>query len=277
LKKFILFLGLMTSSSISHAWTVTADFEYGSIGEIATGSDGLTNNAAQATYTNEHVFLGGQALKAQVNSGGTAFGGMIQYPSSLGEGDEVWYRARWFFPSSWIFTTTSGQKLMRIGSKLNGGDWWDIYIDKDTQQIEPHTDLGASKVAFNDYKYGDSPMITGPRGQHGRAVKIDSWNTYEIYIKFSSIPSNSIIRIWQEGSLVFEAAGIVATLGSSNNVSDRVLIGNYYNGNAPKTMSAYIDNIEITSDRPSNSDANGNPMISERTLTPRPPVQLSVQ
>ena len=270
------FLVLMAIGSLSHAWTVTADFEDGTIGELATGSDGLSNNAAQATYTNEHVFSGSQALKAQVNSGGTAFGGMIQYPSGLGEGDEVWYSARWYFPSSWEFTTTSGQKLMRIGTTAGGGNWWDIYIDKDTHQIEPHTDLGASKIAFNDYKYGESSLITGPRGQHGKVIKIDSWNTYEIYVKFSSDPSKSIIRFWQEGNLVFEAAGVVATLGSSNSISDRVLIGNYYNGNAPKTQSAYIDNIVVTSDPPPNTDAHGNPMISERPFTPKPPKSLFV-
>ena len=60
MKNLLLLLGLIVSSPMSHAWTVTADFEDGSIGQIATGSDGLTSNAAQATYTNEYVYSGSQ-------------------------------------------------------------------------------------------------------------------------------------------------------------------------------------------------------------------------
>lgn len=274
--KQLLLLGLMAFCTNSYAWTVTADFEGGTVGQTATGSDGLTTNAGQATYTSDYVFSGNMALRAEVQSGGTAFGGALQYPSNLGEGDEVWYRARWYFPSSWQFATASGMKLMRVGTLAGGGNWWDIYIDRDTHQIEPHTDLGTSKVAFNNYKYNDSPLLNGSHGQHGEPVKVERWNTYEIYVKFSSNPSQGIIRIWQEGNLAFEANGVVATLGSSSNVSSMVLVGNYYNGSAPKTQSAYVDNIEVTSDTPANRDAFGNPMISERPLGPKPPNPISI-
>lgn len=280
MKKFLLLLCILASTSQAYAWNMQKNFEDGIVGEIATGSDGLTMNAAQATYDKTHVYSGNMALNAQVWAGATAYGGAINYPSSIGEGDEVWYRARWYFPTSWQFTNTSGMKIMRIAGSAGGGDWWDIYIDKDTHQIEPHTDLGTAKVAFNTYKYNQSPLLNGPHGQHGEPVKIDAWNTYEIYVKFSADPNKAIIRIWQEGKLVFNCAGVVPTLGSSSNKSDRVLVGNYYNGNAPKTQSAWVDDIVVTSDRPSNSDDYGNPMIGmtngPMAARPNPPESLNL-
>ena len=113
----------------------------------------------------------------------------------------------------------------------------------------------------------DLPLIS----DLGKVINIDSWNTCEIYVKFSSDPSKSIIRFWQEGNLVFEAADVVATLASSNSISDRVLIGNYYNGNAPKTQSAYIDNIVVTSDSPDVHPASPHTRSSSCYLHQRPP------
>lgn len=240
---------------------VNLDFEDGSDGEYAIGADALNQRAGQATYSSNYSYTGTSSLKAEVQEGRTPFGGRITLGRNLSEGDEIWYRARWFFPMGWQFTSGSGMKLMRIGlvSKENRSrGYWDIYIDNPTLRIEPHTDLGVAKKGFNAYKYNESSLIVGSHGQHGEVVKMDTWNTYEIYVKFSAQSENSIIRIWQEGLLVFECKGVVPTLSESTDKSNFVLIGNYFNGTGPKTQSAYVDDVTITSQRPEHKDSSGN-------------------
>lgn len=275
IKSFFLIALFSFISGNAYSWTRSAGFEDGTIGELAIGSDALSSNAAQATYDDTHVFSGDQSLKAQVWAGGTAFGGAIAYPSTLGEGDEVWYRARWYIPADWIFTTESDQKTMRI-SGAGGGAWWDIYLDSVTHRVVPHTDANA-KVPFNTFVYTDSPLRTASGGNHGEPARIDDWNTFEIYLKLSATAANSIIRIWQDGNLIFDCDGVVPTLNTASNVSDRVLIGNFYNGAGPQTQSLWVDNVVITSDTPSNTDSEGNPYIGAGETPPSGPTYLRLR
>lgn len=261
------------------AWTVRSDFEEGTVGEIATGGDGLTSNAGQATISDVRAQSGKQSLKAEVQEGKTAYGGRIDFPSKLTEGDEIWFRAYWYYPTNWIFDTDAvGLKTMRIKVQESGGGnvgYHSIYIADSNRTVRPHSEIRTAE--FNDVVYQKSS-----NGTYGQFVPQNEWHCFEIYVKLHSESGKGVYRIWQNGTLVFEDAS-VPTLGSQTDNSPFVLIGNYFNGTGPQTQSAYVDNIVVTNEVPVNRDIHGNPMIGmsemqgDKAAPPNPPGAISIE
>ncbi len=109
----------------------------------------------------------------------------------------------------------------------------------------------------------------------GNKVTTGSWQAYEQYIKFSSVSGQGVYRVWQDGKLVFEDLD-TATLRSSSSISDLIYLFTYWNNGAPKTQSAYVDDIIVTNERPDTLDANGNPYVGlgdfKSVVAPRPPL-----
>jgi hypothetical protein len=93
----------------------------------------------------------------------------------------------------------------------------------------------------------------------GAQTTTGTWHSYEQYVKFSNTPGKGIFRFWQDGNLIFEDK-VTPTLGVSAQ-ADFIYLFTYWNGDAPKSQSAYVDDIVITSATPNNHDAAGNPFI----------------
>lgn len=257
MRRLLLFICLSLNISQLYAWTRTADFEGGTVGDYAIGSNALTGRAGQATYANKFPHTGTRALQAHVKAGKNAYGGRIAYPSVLREGDEVWYRAYWYYPAGFDFTTNAvGLKTMRINTEDSSGNssgYLSIYRSQNNGRVRPHGEVVTQD--FNTWLYNNYPG-----GTTGQVIGTGVWHCFEMYVKFSSVPGKGVYRIWQNGKLVFEDT-VNKTLASSTSKSTFVLIGNYFNGGAPKDEDAYVDDIVITNQRPSQTDSHGNPMI----------------
>ena len=103
----------------------------------------------------------------------------------------------------------------------------------------------------------------------------DAWVSLEIYVY--SDPTNGVVRIWKNGVLADTYTGNTYD-GSGYNT---ILYMSYWNGGSPSGQSQYIDDVVITTDTPSNVDAQGNHMIgptnwgSGDTQAPTVPTNLS--
>jgi len=254
-----------------YAWTKIADFEDGVAGAKAKGTRAFDGAPKYTVYTNRFVRSGKLAGEMGIDGGSTGvgdWGGKINFPKNLGEGDEVWLRTFLYFPSGFNFSATGqGVKTMRVHVKRpDGGNegYIGTLIDGG---ITVASEVGNPNFAPNNPSRA-SLGITVPRG---------AWHAIEQYIKFSATPGKAIYRVWQNGKLIFEDTS-TRTLRSSSSSADFMYLFTYWNGGAPKSQKAYVDDMIVTNERPSNTDASGNPFIgtggTKFVAAPKPPVIL---
>jgi len=258
-------------SSQVYAWTKNAHFEDGTVGDKAKGATAFDGAPQYTVYSNKFVHSGKLAAEMGIDGGSTGFGdwgGKIDFPTELGEGDEVWLRAYLYFPTGFDFSATGqGLKTQRIHVKNPDGS--------NQGYIGTLIDNGitvASEVGNPEFKPNNPNS-----DQLGTPVPRGAWHAIEQYIKFSATPGKAVYRVWQNGKLIFEDTA-THTLRSSTSKSDFMYLFTYWNGGAPKTQKAYVDDLVVTSDRPSNTDAHGNHFIGigdvEIVAAPAPPFLL---
>lgn len=260
MKKIIIaFLIFVSFVSTAQAWTVSADFESGTPGTAAEGSSGLTeaneSGSTQNTYSNIRANTGSQSMKNHFVAGSTgspgsayATGGHIGHTSVTGEGSEIWGRFYLWIPSgsSWSWTCNPVVKVFRLAHIYASGGSHIGYI---------------SVFADSNGQILLSNELDG-QANHERGTGVyfdrDSWQSIEIYIKFST--TSGTIRIWKNGVLAREETNY-RTIAASTNYSNEALVWTYWNGNHPQEQDAWVDDIEITTDTPSARDVLDRAMI----------------
>jgi len=237
------------------AWTVQADFEDGSPGAKADGADGFTEAFSRTIYSAHVAHGGAQSAELGITAMAEGFGewgGSFFPPDVLREGDELWFRVYLYFPVGFDFSCTqcAGVKTLRIhtAATANGNNegYLDVLIDNG---------LNIGSEVTEDH-YTNNPDWKG----RGAKVPTGTWMALEQYVKLSSTPGQGIYRVWQDGTLVFEDT-ITETLRSATSVSDFLYVFSYWNGGAPATQLAYIDDVVLTNEVPAKVDAMGHPFI----------------
>jgi len=265
-RSILLAFTLLFFSTSTLAWTLSADFEEGSpgdVGELPT-KDAFHRTADWSAISNTKVLTGKQSGSVTAKKGQTGFGkwgGSLQFPSFPKEGDEIWFRVNVFYPTGWDFSCggcTQGMKFMRIHTRNSSGGH-EGYLDN---LIKGGTTGGLlvadSEVNGTDFKANNREGGTDLRKNLGTPVQRNQWHTYEMYLKLSS--GKGIYRIWQDGNLIFEDLK-TNTLGTSGSSADFMYLYTYWNNGAPRTQTSYVDDIVITTDIPSRKDAHGNAFI----------------
>lgn len=257
LSGLLIILGLVMSSPVL-SWTINSNFECGTAGRAARGNCAFSEPFSSTQFTQDEVYSGKLAAKTTVSKGTDGWGqwgGYYHFPRKLYRGDQVWFRAYFYFPAGFNFYTAGqGLKILRIhvltstGHNvgyptlyINGSSWNGYYLEVVN---EVGTTSGDPVCAWKHL---------------GTLVKTGKWMALEMYVKFEPDRSG-IIRAWQNGNLVFDESGI-STLKESTDKSMESLIFTYFNNNSRQTQSAYIDDVVITSDQPSERDAHGNYFI----------------
>ena len=241
-------------SEIVAADTQIATFENVPVGVKAY--DMTNSNFVPMNYTlavdassGAPVFDGARAVQMSIDKGsfgsGT-WGANVNYPSLLGEGSEAWLRVATYFPANFMWAQVK-LKFLRFHTPSG---YVDTYI------------LNNGQFSYDNEVAGTSTQAK-PIGQ---PVQKGKWETYEQYVKFSSVPGQGVYRLWQNGKLVYEDKTL-RTLPNSSATSDMALIFTYWNQAAPQTQSMYIDDIVWTSTRPSCVDDHGNYMIGPAKST----------
>jgi hypothetical protein len=268
----ILPLLLIFASPHVFAWTINADFENGTIGNKAEGTNDAFHDAAgDSRYADTPALSGSQSSSVTIKIGQTGFGvwgGGFKFPANLREGDEIWFRVNAYYPTSWSFECggcTEGMKFMRIHTRAAAGG----------NQGYVHTFIKENgeggKIKVSTEVNGDKFNYPAPVGV---PIQRDQWHTFEMYVKFSSVASEGKYRVWQDGNLIYENLNY-PTLVSSSSEADRIYLYTYWNNGAPQTQTSYVDDIVITNEVPGRKDANGNSFIgvgpSIYIAPPKPP------
>jgi hypothetical protein len=256
-------------------WTITADFESGNPGDNAqlpTTADAFHGTADDSKIVSSPVYSGSQAGSCSIVAGDQGFGrwgGAWNFPEQLGQGDEVRWRVRVFYPAGWTFAAGGeGMKFMRIHVRSSGGanEGYHSTLIKGGSTgglINVNTEVDTTFWDNNPIWPENDP--NSPRGLGTPAAR-DQWITYEMQIKFHSEANQGIYRVWQDGILIFEDL-LTPTLRSASSTSDFVYFYTYWNGlvnpddGSTATQTCYVDDVVITSSVPAAIDAAGNAFI----------------
>lgn len=286
-----LFLFFFTFTNQAVAWTIDAKFEDGQAGQKAmlTNNDAFHSHANNSKYSTAQKLSGNQSGSVTTVGGDTSggfgkWGGSWNFDSKLKEGDEIWFRAWVYYPTNFDFSSSSseGMKFMRIHVASANGDnegYHHNYIkdggNKGKLFIGGEVRGNDGKTIFDNKS---KAQLRGTSDAGIVQISLGQWHSYEQYVRFDSTPGKGIRRTWFDGQLVMEDKK-TATLGSPGSYSDFIYIWTYWNGGAPKTQTAYIDDVIITSDQPNNTDSKGNPFIGTGSVTiharPNPPTSIS--
>jgi hypothetical protein len=88
-------------------------------------------------------------------------------------------------------------------------------------------------------------------------------------------------RLYKNGKLLKDIQDQETLMTATSRATDFYLF-TYWNGGAPKSESMFIDSMTVTTDTPSNRDANGFPFLgltkgTTVVVAPNPPTAVSVQ
>ncbi|CBL45927.1 Hypothetical protein HDN1F_23440 [gamma proteobacterium HdN1] len=263
-----------TSSVSASAWTVLKDFNSGSNGSIAQGnSDAFSAGAMASVYSKERTFEGGQSAELNITQGSKgegSWGGIIKFPQRLVKNDSLWVRLRVMMPRDFDFNAYgegNRLKFLRIptfeGSSNVDGLFLNWYLLKD------------GSAAPYGFIYG----AEGVWSLFGSALSVpirESWDTYEWNITWSDIPAknggSARIRAWKNGKRIADISDM-KTLATARTTADSLYLFSYWNGGSPKTQKLWVDEITLTTDKPSTKDDAGYPFLGvgeQGSLKPAP-------
>ena len=265
-KKFFLFsimsLALIFASGQAFAWTKSANFESGSTGSLANGTSGFDYAGSVTTFSSDKSANGSKSAKMvwpKGSEGWTIDHGELNNPQTVTNGQEIWARGYYYFASPWSWSNATGAagfiKILRIhiANASGGNAGYLSIIANATGQI----------IASNE------PADYGP--VTGTKLDTDAWQCLEIYAKLST--TNPVFRIWKNGVLIFEDT-VHRTLTSISDYANYNYIMTTWNGGAPQNQTEYVDEFVVTTDRPSQVDIKGNPMIGMVNGTTPPIIVL---
>jgi hypothetical protein len=245
----ILSVSVLFVAGQAFAWTLQADFESGTVGKLAQGTSGFSDAGSATTFSSDLAAYGSKSAKmvwAKGTEGFSSCRGTFDFPSTVGNGGELWIRGYFWFPSNWDWDSSPVVKVMRI--HMSGGGYHSIFAH--------YSGRIRSSNEIVSYEYNTSTYFT-----------LGGWQSLEMYIKFATSGNRPIFRIWKDGVLVFEDT-TRATLGSSSDRADFSYIMSNWNGGSPQTQTQYLDNFVITTEKPAHVDSKGNPMIGPANTSP---------
>lgn len=240
-------------------WTVRMDFERAASGSYAVGPDafdGVPDDHADTRIVRGTSFSGAQSARLTVQEGSDLFGGVKEFPTRLGPGSELWLRFRVYWPSGFDWSADPFLKFFRVHTqsptRINEGyvDW---YINNPQRVAGPPFQI--IKEIEDRWHYFGADYRDDP--------KWNVWETYEVHYVFDSVPvsrgGRARVQAWKNGQLLADIRDM-RTLETPESYAHELQFS-YWNGGAPKTQSWYLDDIQLTTLRPSDRDAAGNPMI----------------
>jgi len=241
LLKVILFFVLIPS--LAFAWTKTATFESGTIGNIANSTSGFDYAGTATKYSSDKSAGGSKSAKMSWTTGNEGWNlthGEITYPQNVSNGQEIWARGYYYLVSPWSWANASGAsefiKILRIGT---------------THGFHSFIANGSGHIIASNEPAGFGPITSA-------TLDINAWNCLEIYVKLST--TDPIYRMWKNGVLIYEDRSHV-TLLNSGDVAIRSIIMSTWNGGVSQNQTEYVDDFVITTDTPAGRDATGHPMI----------------
>ena len=257
----------------ARAWTMTQDCEGGAVNTLPVNTS-TSYWGTNSRYSAEQFASGKQSCKFSIAKGSEGWpsaGGPLEWgaifplPAAVPVGKEVWMRLRLFVPNGFQIVSNSGMlKFMRLHTRTattnngcldflfgTGLPLWNAAISKDVYPQHIVSWEGAPALTFIGDK-NKSPVTLG------------AWETYEVYVKVDTVSKakggGGQFRAWKNNILIADVPTQVSAADSTG-VIDSLYVFTYWNGTSPQTQSLYMDDLKMTTDIPSNRDANGYPFI----------------
>jgi len=260
-------------------WYTHIGCEGGTLGaQVAQGgADEFSQTFSSTVYSNTEVGTGSESCQMGITedsltNGWGQWGAIYQFPSTLQNGSELWARVSLFVPAGFDVTTNDGMlKFMRVHTASPGvtnEGYHDLLISNPGfESWSPGIGDWAAPYIYN---YEGAANLIGVGTVPANNFATGQWETYEMYIKLSPISKDSggqgEIRIWKNNQLLLDRTS-APTLVQATSFADFFYLFTYWNGNAPATQSLHVDDVIVTSQIPSNTDANGYPFIGAPVMT----------
>lgn len=279
--------GCVLYTQEASAWTVSQTFDDKSVGtscgwEAAGGSKIDSGNA----------YSGSKSCRLSVTAGDTAFGnwgGIINHPSRVGRGGEIWVRIRTFMPVGFNYNSNgegNHLKFFRIHTMSDSNEnfgYNDIYINPKGSSV-PFQFIYEGEQVWSMIGSLAGLLLDPLLGTNKHPIQLGTWETYEFYVKLDTASAanggQGLVRFWKNGVLMKEIRDR-QTLRSADGYSDRTHLFTYWNGGAPATQSMYVDDVVVTTDRPGAKDAAGNAYVGvgvpNPAKSPSPPAGVTAQ
>lgn len=250
-----IFLFLILPNNTVLAWTITDTFESGAVGQktestaVGAASVDAGVNAVYFSSITHNSSAQSAAITWNYPTASEGWGYtniLYNYPSSVGDGGEIWFRTYVYLPTTWEFGT-SQVKTMRIAMPAGHLSIMRKYSDN----------LGNIFFLSNEISSYDSSWQT-PVQTISASDTLGEWVCLEIYTKLSI--TNGIIRIWKNGVLFAEQIGD-ATMSAGSLAYRSQIEGIWNSPGTPQTQTTYWDDIVVTNEQPIKQDASGNYMI----------------
>jgi hypothetical protein len=233
--------GTTIAANPTAPWAVTRNFETGPEGALTERTPSGFDDAAGAAFFSSAQRVGGAfSAKLTADSGATGFGnwgGIVNFPSALRRGDELWLQFYIYFPAGFQITTNTGSlKFIRILTQTEVGGWAgqnDIQLMNDG---DPSNSFRVMKEGQDQWFRFGAPSL----------IKRDQWHRVTTHLVFDSVSAVngglSRVRFWLDGRLLTEEKRIT-TLGGSRDIVKSFFLFTYWNGGAPRTQSLFVDEI----------------------------------
>jgi hypothetical protein len=268
-------VAFIVAAGPASAWTIIQNFD-----DLADGASCGWDAGTGSTVSSAMAYSGSKSCRLTINQGDTGFGmwgGIINHPSNVGRGGEIWLRVRTFMPAGFNYNSNGEGdhlKFFRFHTMSNSNS----NFGYDDWYINPQ---GTNPPFLFIY---EGEQIWDNIGTPQDAIVLGTWETYEYYVHLDTVPAGSgglaRVRTWKNGLLIAELNDRI-TLETTDGYSDRTHLFTYWNGGSPATQAMYVDDVELTTDTPAARDANGNPFIGmgggAPPPVPMPPVLLRVQ
>ncbi len=245
--------GSTAPAYVAPDWELLRDFNAGPSGSSTSNvADGFSGDASASVYTTEQVYAGAYSCKMTITAGtgGTgAWGGRVNFPTTLVKGDTLWYQHYYYMPDAYVIETDPNWlKYLRFLTKNSGGTsigYLDLYLNDD--------DAGTPATTYRwIYEPQSVWTTTGPNRRFLR----DQWVRQTVRVDISDVTIASggtgRVRFWENGTLLTDSTTL-KTLDTATDYYEHFLLHTYWNnGNAPRTQSSYVDDIRIAKNgRPS--------------------------
>ena len=240
----------------AHAFTIENDFENGS-GVVQGGPNEFTDAAGDTVY-DDCPARAGRCAKMSINKGSDGWGtwgGRITFNragvENIPRGGEFWVSVDMYLPNDFNWKGSPRLKFLRLHttSGSNNEGYNDVY--KTPPPFGSFCEWDGSKnncapwVLINEFNTGNffagEPATDDP--------KLGEWETYNLYIKLD--PQNGRMIFSKGGKVLIDQ--VMPTLSTSKSFADAFLMFTYWNREAPRTQSLWIDNLRISTDGPADT------------------------
>ncbi len=242
-----------TVQAAAAGWNVVKSFEGGSNGAMSTAALGGTHTGSGTTFTNEQVYEGSLAGRMSIADGSEGFGewgGIVDFPSPVAKGGDVWVQLYLRIPAAFQIDTINGGgpaangslKYLRVAQDPNGAgasgyfdlqliddafsDTWNLRMIKENQ--------------VTDWQY------FGPDG----TIVRDQWMRHTLHMHLDDVlpafGGTSRIRFWQDGVLLVDSATIQPIVNAAHTCT-ALYIFTYFNGASTQDQHLYVDDIRVSS------------------------------